>query len=284
MTWRRELNRAAQRLREFLRRGAGGIGERRQDRRIEQRPLHGVLRPDHEVGAGRLAGLGDHRLAIPDRQFALRVAGPDPAGEDDDQRPLRLDLDQELGALHRRVDERRVDGERPRMPAEEVGGAVQQPDQQRLIVAGNVQPSVLVEPDVRLPGDRDRGAAAVGDVDDIAGTERVIERRPTKDTGRVLHLSFALHRRARRRSAARTPPVPLTTSASPRRDMPLVIRKRTIISAARAPSGHNPSPSLIRTLLRPQFRPGALQLRIAIPQRRPCDNSQVDDLYSAFSS
>ena len=82
-----------------------------------------------------------------------------------------------------------------RMPAEEVGGAIQQPDQQRLIVAGKVQRRVLVEPDVRLVDDRHLDAAAVADVDDIAGAELFIERRPTPDTGRVLHLRFALQRR-----------------------------------------------------------------------------------------
>lgn len=71
-----------------------------------------------------------------DRQFAVRVAGADAAGEDDSQRPLRLDPDQELGALHRHIDERRIDGQPARMPAEKVGGAIEQPDDQRLVVAG----------------------------------------------------------------------------------------------------------------------------------------------------
>ena len=108
-------NRAAQRLRQLLRRSTRGIGQRRQDRRIEQRPLHGVARPDDEVGGGRPPGLGRGGFAAGDRQFAVRVAGADAALEDDDQRPLRLDLDQELGALHRRVDEWRFDREYARM-------------------------------------------------------------------------------------------------------------------------------------------------------------------------
>ncbi len=117
-------------------------------------------------------------------------------GEDDDQRPLRLDPDQELGALHRRVDERRIDGQPARMPAEEVGGAIEQPDDQRIVVAGKVQRRVLIEPDVRLAGDRHLGAAALADVDDVAGAKLLVERRRTPDAGRgLLHLRFALQRR-----------------------------------------------------------------------------------------
>ena len=124
----------------------------------------------------------------------MRVAGADAALEDDDQRPLRLDLDQELGALHRRVDEWRFDREHARIAAEEVGGAIQQLDHQRLVVAGQVQRRVLIEPDVRLIDDRHLGAAALADVDDIAGTELFVQRRRTPDAGR-LHLRFALQRR-----------------------------------------------------------------------------------------
>ena len=121
----------------------------------------------------------------------MRVAGADAALEDDDQRPLRLDLDQELGALHRRVDERRFDGQPARIAAEEVGGAIQQLHHQRLVVAGQVQRRVLIEPDVRLVDHRHLGAAALADVDDIAGTELFVQRRRAPDAGR-LHLRFAL--------------------------------------------------------------------------------------------
>ena len=105
----------------------------------------------------------------------MRVAGADPAGEDDDQRPVRLDPDQELGAFHRGVDERRVDRQHPRMTAEEVRSTIEQLDHQRIIVPGEMQRRVLVEPDVRLVDDRHLGAAAMADVDEAESKARYNE-------------------------------------------------------------------------------------------------------------
>ena len=130
-------------------------------------------------------------MAARQRQLAVRVAGADAAFEDDDQRPLRLDVDQELGTLHRRVDEWRFDREYARIAAEEVGGAIQQLHHQRLVVAGQMQRRVLIEPDVRLIDDRHLGPAALADVDDVAGAKLFVQHRLTSDAGR-LHLRFAL--------------------------------------------------------------------------------------------
>ena len=66
--------------------------------------------------------------------------------------------------------------------AEEAGRAIQQLDHQRLVAAvGDAQRCVLLAPHVRLVDDRHLGAAAVADVDDIAGTELFVQRSPAPD-------------------------------------------------------------------------------------------------------
>ena len=200
-----ELDRLAERTRDLARRHPRAVGERQENDRIEERPLHRVARPHQHVGRRRLPGLGHQRLAARNRQLALIVARRDPAVEHGEQRPLRLDPDQELGALDGGVEERRIDLEDPRLAAEEVDGALDQADHRRLVLrhVGQAQRRVLIDA-LRQIGDGRQGAAAIADADQVARAQRLVERGGAPVHRPALDLDLALDRShvARRRKAA----------------------------------------------------------------------------------
>ena len=100
------------------RRGHAAAAERGEDRRVVERPLHGIARPHDDLRPRRLAGRGGRALAARQPQLALRVGRRDDPLEHDDRALVRRHLDEELGALDGGVEIGRVDRQQARAAAE----------------------------------------------------------------------------------------------------------------------------------------------------------------------
>ncbi len=147
------------------------------DRRVVERPGHGVARTHGGAQDWRLAGLGLRGLAVAHHEAAARVLGRHRAFENGDQRPLRLDIDVELGAAYACHGEGRVDVEAVRPAREEMHRAAHEVDDAFALLLRRFDGDggVRVETQHRLIEQGHVGAAALMHPDLISGAESVVQ-------------------------------------------------------------------------------------------------------------